>query len=418
MWQAKPGRLVIVGNVEVETTVVLRGEVVADSYRKVPISTPDERGLLDAVSLTLSDASEEASEAYVLMSDRWLRWVVLPWDDALVDNITLQRQCQLQFAAAWGAEALDAKFVVDEAPFGKPRLVVGVERSLWGGLAAVFQAQKLRINVLRPLSVSAWIEHSTKNHAAEWILESREAGHVVHMLVKAGRLCSISSHAVSTSRTSVESLLNRTRLRDPAWPAEAPVVTLDWTETTSDDLISATAIRSTSAPGGPLDLHIPKSKPGMLQLVGAVVAIGLVTLMSLLVMARSREVATLERAVAVQRSVLPTFSASTPSKDDEARLREANGTIRKLNVPIVGLLRAVQPPSDIRVFILGFDLTDVSQDQPTLRISAEAKSAAEMAAYVGNLGEKFPIKHAYLTHHEIINDSGANTYRFAVEAAW
>jgi Tfp pilus assembly protein PilN len=121
-------------------------------------------------------------------------------------------------------------------------------------------------------------------------------------------------------------------------------------------------------------------------------------------------------------AVKPTRSASQQRELDQ-RTKVVTEAVRQLNLPIENLIKALQPPRDIRVALLGLDVRSGSGEQAsdvarTLKISAEARTPREMTMYVAFLGDQRLFKSVYLVKHEINAASPEQPYRFQMEAQW
>lgn len=110
------------------------------------------------------------------------------------------------------------------------------------------------------------------------------------------------------------------------------------------------------------------------------------------------------------------------SRDDLRRIKAVNAAIRQMNIPIAELLGTLQPPSGIDVAVLNVDVSgygeqDVDADG-RVKITAEARTGAGMAWYVGYLAERKHFSDVYLIHHEIAERQPDQPYRFSLEAKW
>jgi len=111
--------------------------------------------------------------------------------------------------------------------------------------------------------------------------------------------------------------------------------------------------------------------------------------------------------------------------------------VSELNIPVPRVLRALQPPRDIRVGLLGLELVagrergaepagavDVRISRPTLKVHAEALTSTDMTRYVAFLSDRKLLNHAYLVRHEVPESAAGQsgspraTYRFTVEVVW
>lgn len=110
------------------------------------------------------------------------------------------------------------------------------------------------------------------------------------------------------------------------------------------------------------------------------------------------------------------------SRQELLRVQAVNAAIRELNVSITPVLRALQPPQDIRVAVLSIDMPGVvsadSGQASVLKITAEAFTGADMTRYVSFVADQYPITSAYLAHHEVTETLPERPYRFTMEAKW
>lgn len=108
------------------------------------------------------------------------------------------------------------------------------------------------------------------------------------------------------------------------------------------------------------------------------------------------------------------------SKEDVLRVQAVNVAIDELNLPVATLLRAIQPPKDIRVAVLGvaFSPERRASEGALLKLNAEARTGEEMVRYAAYIAERKPFYEAHLLHHEIAETDEVKPYRFRVEARW
>lgn len=108
------------------------------------------------------------------------------------------------------------------------------------------------------------------------------------------------------------------------------------------------------------------------------------------------------------------------------KLLAANRAIAHLNIPLEGVLVAIQPPHDVQTGLLGVEVsaakvsrTGAAAIQPALKIVAEAPTAGDMTRYVAYLSGRSPLTHAELLRHELTaNPNSVPLYRFSVEIGW
>lgn len=121
----------------------------------------------------------------------------------------------------------------------------------------------------------------------------------------------------------------------------------------------------------------------------------------------------------------PTMSAAQ-QRELQEQVKTVKAAVYQLNVPIFELIKALQPPKDIRVVLLGLDVgshkggNEIAESEGggLLKISAEAKTPQEMTTYVAFLAEQSLFRTVYLLKHEQNAASSEKPYRFMLEAQW
>jgi hypothetical protein len=135
-------------------------------------------------------------------------------------------------------------------------------------------------------------------------------------------------------------------------------------------------------------------------------------------------VARLRAQLAGLRAPAPAVeSAPAWTREEIARIKVVNGAVRQLNLPIADILRALKPPPDLRVTVLGVDASSATAGAApgvasSVKIVAQAQSGAEMARYAAYVGSRAPFTSAYLVGHDVDGTGAAQTYRFTLEALW
>ncbi len=108
------------------------------------------------------------------------------------------------------------------------------------------------------------------------------------------------------------------------------------------------------------------------------------------------------------------------SKQDQQRIRAANVAIGQMNLPVAKLLKALQPPQDIRVAVLSVEFSPETEKGAgsSLKLNAESRSGEEMVRYAAYVAERKPIIETNLLSHEIVENDAVQPYRFKMEALW
>jgi hypothetical protein len=158
-------------------------------------------------------------------------------------------------------------------------------------------------------------------------------------------------------------------------------------------------------------------KPHLFAVLVLLCAIGFLSI-------KSAHVESAAMTVQGQLSSLHTLNMPKPvqalNKMEQLQVAAVNTAISELNLPVSSLLRAIQPPQDIRVAILGVEFSPdgKSGDGAFLRLSGESRSGEEMVRYAAFIAGRKPILDAYLLHHEVVENDSVKPYRFKLEAKW
>jgi hypothetical protein len=112
----------------------------------------------------------------------------------------------------------------------------------------------------------------------------------------------------------------------------------------------------------------------------------------------------------------------------ESQSKIVSEAVRQLNLPIADLMKSLQAPKDIRVALVGLDLsakggstsadTGPNSRGGLLKIAGEARTPQEMMSYVAFLDDQPLFKSVYLVKHELNLTSAEPAYRFLLEAQW
>lgn len=440
MWQAKVTRLLVLGAQRIEMAVTERGSIASGSLVERSLSPTDESiddvlGHVRAmwpVEIAASGAAHQ-EDWVVLISDRWLRWLSLPWSSNLSQAQSAAVHCRQQFAVAWGAESMESVFALDDAPYGEARLSVAMDLSLMDGLSSLARDMGGRLVLVQPLAVASWHWARRFYGHQNVIFTVAEEGEMTMFLAEAGRLRV--AEVSGGPGLSPETVLRRHALRDPVWAevdrgcyldlggmSRWDVSALSWEAVVApgdegNGFPRALSLAATAAPSS-LDF-VSRLRPRSLMRRGVLaLSVLLAFVMVGMVFRNQSKMEHLEAELAARRVVIASAPSASDQRSEDARVDGANEAIRKLNVPVTRLLRAVQPPKDLRIALLGLDFSEATAEKPVLRITAEAHSSADMASYVGYLGDTRPFFGAYLVRHERTGSGESRPYRFSVEAPW
>lgn len=366
------------------------------------------------------------SRMRVLVADSWLASAGLPWSAAMGRDADARQAARARLSQA-GFE-IDAQDTLrlDDAPYGAPRLALAYPAQLLSALSQAAAASGARLDSVLALSVAGW---SLAGRADALAL--RDEGLAVLARGRAGHLDELTVR----SGAALQDAWQRQCLRDPQL-AQLDVVPML-------DLLDA----GTPVPGAPfVPLALPEAEvaPG-LRLAAArsrrsaldactgapslpprrAAVLACAVLVALAGAGYALQQGARVQAVQQARQAAQPAVAAAPravewSRGELARVQAVNVAVRELNLPFEAILRALEPPKDMRVAVLG--MTTAAGSSGTLasraKIVAEARTGAEMARYVAFVAERKPFTGAYLVEHEIDEAAAERPYRFTLEATW
>jgi hypothetical protein len=347
---------------------------------------------------------------HVVVSEHWLACAVLPWSGAL-GGAGAESFARARLGAAGFDVAADALVRLDDAPFGAPRLAVAYPRALVAALEEAARALGASLAGILPLGAAAWRVHRLHGEA----LAVLDAAALTVLHGNARWIGHLSIRAAQPTWAAVRTQWRRLRLRDVQLAARERLCVLDLAgELPANDEPElrrlaapqaglAGVARAAGALRSPLDAldARPRAKARhWLAAACAAAAAGVLVLQAWQVHDELQA-----RSASPARPAAPAHESVPWTREDLARVQSVNAAVRELNLPIAGLLAALQPPRDVRVAVLAVDvLGSAQQDGASMvRIAAEAPSGIDMAR---------------LTRHEVDESAADKPYRFTLEATW
>jgi hypothetical protein len=145
---------------------------------------------LAALPAVLADKKGEAS---VVLADQFVRYALLPWNEALKTSEQWSALATHRFNTLHGPRAAEWQITVaDTAPMG-PRLACAVDRALITQLADIFVKANLRLTSVQPFLVAAFNRiRKTVGNGSCWIVVE-EPGRLTLALIQGGMWVAIRS---------------------------------------------------------------------------------------------------------------------------------------------------------------------------------------------------------------------------------
>jgi len=485
VWRAKSdaGRVLwlYVGAQCLQSQVRLGAHWVEDSLHVAPLAWGDEEGLYRglrecAQSPVWLHAARQARHLHVVISDHWLAAASVPWSAAQLNRKAALQDAREHLAGAGYEVGSRDEICLNDCPAHQPRLALAYRAGVVDAiqeLAREVGAETVRVDSLGVVVASRLASARTAKLPASLAIvepgggEFRSAvliklepnssrigqlvarnylrdeerpwqglAQVLTRLAWAGDTGSLC--AVLDSHRAGQSLL------DAANAGELPWLPVDWhmsgqalasdgsdwvrwlgshAKPVSGKLAISLSRARARAPGFRAAPAI-KSHLGLWQ-VGTIASIIGATIWFGAQAARHHR--SLEGARQAKVSLMQTGRDTKPlTAATTERLFAVNRAIAHLNIPLEGVLSAIQPPKDIQIGLLGLEAAVASSSrsgtvavQPALKIVAEAPTAVDMTRYVAYLSGRGPLTHAELLRHELATSpNSAPLYRFSVEIGW
>ena len=395
----------------------------------------------------------------VLAAPPWLNEVVMPWTDSLLHHGPAQDQARTELLAHGWTPGVDDELRIDPRPgLGQARAVLQVPAWLTQELQALAQTLGLRWQGLQSLVAVAarWAARQpgvAGQAASPWL--GLWSGGLLRLVSRDGTPALVGAEWVDDASPAgqapdapalrVARLWQRACLRYPALQAGAlpPLLSLD-AAPPSTAAGSGPAVHWVRWPGSGQDrTALDRALLQEAQRAGAAAlppAASAVVLLRRLVVAGSLTGAIVLGWQAVQyhqalqpsgrpAAPAPLLAAEPPGKAELAELRTVNAAVGRINLALLPLLRALQPPPDIHVTLLGLDLASVTAlinetdalagpASAPVKLDVEARAALDMTRYLAYLGSRPGLGGVQLMRHELDTAAPATGYRFHVEMTW
>lgn len=387
----------------------------------------------------------------VLVAERWLALDNLPWSKALGSRRLADPYARSHLKAAGYTVDAGDTLRIDDPPYRQPGLSVAYPATLLSALDSIARETGANLESVLPLTLAAWV-WSQKNSLQPIRALAVVEGGDTSFIMAGGQSLRIALSPGDTLAANggdrdqkLQLHWQRLCLRDPQCaklgkPAVLDLDPPDGKSPLTGQFRRLDLFKAVQASSIPLPLQLAKSASSARHSLDAVEAatrtgnlrLAVATAVLFVAGALSVQAFRLTAEASVQeskRAAVASAAAAAPvmsSREERNHIQAVNGAIREINLPIFALLRATLPPADIHVALLSIDLaagndagTESADNRtPAVKMTVEAKSAADMSQYVAYLSGRRPFTGAYLVRHEIAENEPERPYRFTVEATW
>jgi hypothetical protein len=186
----------------VATVALARGwpRRMKDQYLVSCESVPGERSwkaAVDALRVTLARLEGRSGKAAIALSNRFVRYIVAPWQDQLTGpemEIAFARHC---FRESFGAAADNWDVRVSAAPVGQPRIASAVDLDFIEAIRLEFARTQLKVRSIQPQLMAAFNKWRNKVDSRASLFMVVEDQFYTCMLVIRGRCEAVHTGALS-----------------------------------------------------------------------------------------------------------------------------------------------------------------------------------------------------------------------------
>lgn len=196
LWSPNDLRVVLnpdhVAVVRLVRTLTLRGPRRAPSAERVVACDPDAdampwRAALKALETVLPDFAGDKTAATVIISNHFMRYVLVPWSADLTEPDEEMALMQHRFAKVYGEAAKHWTLRLNQEKRGLPRLASALDAGFLEGLNSVFDQAGVAITSIQPSLMAVF----------NGVRERLRARNAWFALVEPGNLCLALLHAGS-----------------------------------------------------------------------------------------------------------------------------------------------------------------------------------------------------------------------------
>ena len=110
-------------------------------------------GLLESV---LKDKDWKQADTMVVLSNHFVRFLVLPWNEAILSGDEKMALVQHRFDEVYGEASSTWNFRLNEGSFGTPSIACAIPQKLLDQLKALFETSPLRLKSVQPYLMTAF----------------------------------------------------------------------------------------------------------------------------------------------------------------------------------------------------------------------------------------------------------------------
>jgi hypothetical protein len=197
-----------------------------------------------------ADARLAKAPLEISLAGRWCQMTLAPWSEALLAEPGAARFLQNQLAAVYGDAARGWSLCADDAPYGQPRLVCGIDAALLQGLRQLAEEQGRRCRVVEPLLGTVWRALAPARPQAFAVVE---AGRMTLAALARGGIAAIHTQPCGAGwHAELAQAWQRWTLRAPELAGIAEVLVVDMSGAARPQELLAPQFKQVAGPYGSL----------------------------------------------------------------------------------------------------------------------------------------------------------------------
>lgn len=163
--------------------------------------------------------ASRGAQASVILSDHYVRYLVLPWQEALAGPEEWQTYARHAFRAAFGAASENWRLSVSMHRFGTPLVAAGIDEAVAAGLASAVAAMGLKLKSMEPHFMRVFNRYRSRFGTGDFWLVTHEGGRLCLARVNQGLWAGLSSRQLSGDDASEPAVCLRREMAK--FPADA-----------------------------------------------------------------------------------------------------------------------------------------------------------------------------------------------------
>jgi hypothetical protein len=178
--ELRPASVSLAGHAGFKRSRVLYAHAIETERAKGSSEHPAEpwRVSLDALAAGLRDQRGALGRVEVVLSDHFVRYVLIPWSESVVSDSERLAYARLSLRDVYGHLSDTWDLSVDQQPAGQASFACGVDRALLAGLRDVVSHAGGRLESVTPALVDCFNRHRPALKAPEFCLAIAEPGRI------------------------------------------------------------------------------------------------------------------------------------------------------------------------------------------------------------------------------------------------